>query len=70
MHELQDALEDDPEFDLSGVCEADEVSVVAGEKGTKQASPRERGLTKKGRGTFESEKPPVVTLVRRPSECL
>ena len=47
VHEVQDALEDDPEFDLSGVCEADEVYVVAGEKGTNQASPRERGLTKK-----------------------
>ena len=47
VHELQDALEEDPEFDLSGVCEADEVSVVAGEKGTKQASPRERGLSQK-----------------------
>jgi hypothetical protein len=47
VHEPQDALEEDPEFDLYGVCEADEVSVVAGEKGTKQASPRERGLIKR-----------------------
>jgi homoserine dehydrogenase len=47
VHEVQDALEEDPEFDLYGVCEADEVYVVAGEKGTKQASPRERGLKKR-----------------------
>jgi hypothetical protein len=40
VHELQDALEEDPEFDFSGVCEVDEVSMVAGEKGIKQASPR------------------------------
>jgi len=25
VHEVQDALEGDPEFDLYGVCEADEV---------------------------------------------
>ena len=24
VHEVQDALDDDPEFDLTGVCEADE----------------------------------------------
>ena len=47
VHEVHDALEDDPGFDLYGVCEADEVYVVAGEKGTKQASPRERGLKKR-----------------------
>jgi len=33
VHEVQDALADDPEFDLSGVCEADEIYVIAGEKG-------------------------------------
>jgi hypothetical protein len=49
VHEVQDALEEDPEFALSGVCEADEVYVVAGEKGLEdeEGSPRERGLTKK-----------------------
>jgi len=49
VHEVQDALADDPEFDLSGVCEADEVYVVAGEKGLEEedGSPRERGLSKK-----------------------
>ena len=50
VHEVQDALADDPAFDLSGVCEADEVYVVAGEKGLEdeEGSPRERGLSKKG----------------------
>ena len=47
VHEVQDVLDTDPEFDLTGVCEADEVYVVAGEKGTKQESPRERGLKKR-----------------------
>ncbi len=64
VHEVQDALDDDPECDLTGVCEADEIYVVAGEKGLDQNEPRDRGL-KKGRGTFELDKPPVVTLVRR-----
>jgi hypothetical protein len=40
VHEVQDALDDDPEFDLTGVCEANEIYVVAGEKGLKQESPR------------------------------
>ena len=63
VHEVQDALDDDPEFDLTGVCEADEIYVVAGEKGLDQDEPRDRGL-KNGREPFESDKPPVVTLVR------
>jgi hypothetical protein len=64
VHEVQDALDDDPEFDLTGVCEADEIYVVAGEKGLDYDEPCDRGL-KKRRGTFESDKPSVVTLVRR-----
>ena len=38
------------EFDLYGVCEADEVYVTAGEKGLEDedGSPRERGLSKRG----------------------
>jgi transposase-like protein len=49
------------------VCEADEVYVTAGEKGIEDEdeSPRERGLKKKGRGDFDSDKPPVLTFVRR-----
>ena len=47
VHEVQDAIDDDPEFDLTGVCEADEVYVVAGEKGLDQDEPRDRGLKKR-----------------------
>ena len=41
------------EFDLSDVCEADEIYVTAGEKGIEDddESPRERGLTKRGEET-------------------
>lgn len=63
VHEVQDALDEDPEFDLSGVCEADEIYVIAGEKGENQESPCERRLTKKDAET--STQTPVVTLVRR-----
>ena len=44
LHEVQDTLDDHPEFDLTGVCETDEISVVAGEKGLDQDEPRDRGL--------------------------
>jgi len=47
VHEVQELLKEDPEFNLYGVCEADEVYVVAGEKGVEQESPRERGLKKR-----------------------
>lgn len=46
VHKVQDAIEVD--LTLSGVCEADEIYVVAGEKGREQAEPRERGLRKRG----------------------
>jgi hypothetical protein len=46
VHEVQDVLDDDPKFDLTGVCEADELYVVAGEKGLDQDEPRDRGLKK------------------------
>jgi hypothetical protein len=32
VYGFQDSIDGDPEFDLTGVCEADEVCVVAGEK--------------------------------------
>jgi len=66
VHKVQDVSGDIDEFDLYDVCEADEVYVTAGEKGLEDenGSPRSRGL-KKGRGTFASDKPPVLTLVRR-----
>ncbi|AEN06414.1 hypothetical protein Halar_2776 [halophilic archaeon DL31] len=67
VHKVQDVSGDIDEFDLYDVCEADEIYVTAGEKGLEDEneSPRERGLKKKGRGTFASDKPPVLTLVRR-----
>jgi hypothetical protein len=50
VHNVQDVSDDIDEFDLYGVCEADEVYVTAGEKGLKDedGSPRSRGLSKKG----------------------
>ena len=67
VHEVQETSGDVEEFELSEVCEADEVYVTAGEKGyeDEDSSPRERGLKKKGRGDFKGNKPPVLTLVRR-----
>ena len=48
-HKVQDVSGEIDEFDLYGVCEADEVYVTAGEKGLEDedGSPRERGLSKK-----------------------
>ncbi|GAB7020485.1 hypothetical protein JCM18750_33460 [Halostagnicola bangensis] len=53
------------------MCEADEIYVAAGEKGieNEDESPRKRRL-KKGRASFESDKPPVVTLVLAPTDEL
>ena len=50
VHKVQDVSGEIDEFDLYGVCEADEVYVTAGEKGLEDedASPRERGLSKRG----------------------
>jgi len=64
-HDLQELCGELDELTLSDVCEADEIYVTTGEKGVKKKdeSPRSRGL-KKGRGSFESDKLPVVTLVR------
>jgi hypothetical protein len=49
-HEVQETSGKIGEFELSEVCEADEVYMTAREK---------------GRGDFEGDKPPVLTLVRR-----
>lgn len=50
VHKVQELSGDIDEFDLTEVCEADEVYVTAGEKGleNEQESPRERGLSKRG----------------------
>jgi len=50
VYEVQDVSGEIDEFDLHGVCEADEVYVTAGKKGIEDedGSPRERGLSKRG----------------------
>jgi predicted RNA-binding Zn-ribbon protein involved in translation (DUF1610 family) len=50
---------------LEGVVEVDEVYVHAGQKGKKRDVGRRRGLRKRGRGTWENDKPPVLTIVKR-----
>jgi len=59
---------DAPAISLVGPVEIDEFYVSAGQKGRErdQAS-RSRGLSKRGRGTYEGDKPPVFTLVDRAS---
>ena len=49
VHKIQEVSGEIDEFDLYGVCEANEVYVTAGEKGLedKDSSPRSRGLSKK-----------------------
>jgi transposase-like protein len=51
---------------LEGVVEVDEVYGHAGKKGERRAGRgRRRGLRKRGRGTWEGDQPPVLTLVKR-----
>jgi len=47
VHEVQDATGKIGSMELTGVCEADEVYVTAGEKGNNEKDGRERGLSKK-----------------------
>ena len=66
VHQVQETSGDIDEFELSEVCEADEIYVTAGEKGRGRGFESARARTqKKGRGDFEGDKPPVLTLVRR-----
>ncbi|RJT07172.1 IS1595 family transposase [Halococcus sp. IIIV-5B] len=63
-HEALDA----PVLDLVGPIEIDELYVSAGLKGRERDGPsRSRGLSTRGRGTYEGDKPPVFTLVDRGS---
>jgi len=48
IHEVQELCGDLTGVSLSGICEADEIYVTAGEKGIEQESPRSRGLSKRG----------------------
>lgn len=50
--------------------EADEIYVISGHKGHPNGqgpphSPRRRGLKRRGRGTWQKDKPPIVILVKR-----
>ena len=60
---------DAPAISLVGPVEIDEFYVSAGLKGHESAtSGRARGLSRRGRGTFEQDKPPVFVLVDRGTE--
>jgi transposase-like protein len=67
VHRL--SCEHSKKITLEGVIEVDEVYVHAGEKGKKKGNGigRRRGLRKRGRGTWEKDKPPVLTIVKRGS---
>jgi len=59
---------DAPAINLVGPVEIDEVYVTAGLKGRERdQEPRSRGLSKRGRGSYDKDKPPVFTLVDRGS---
>ncbi|WEL28048.1 IS1595 family transposase [Haloferax volcanii] len=60
---------DAPQLDLVGPVEIDEVYVSAGLKGRERdQEPRSRGLSTRGRGSYEGDKPPVFTIVDRGTE--
>jgi transposase-like protein len=52
---------------LRGIVELDEVYVKAGLKGKRSLArrPRVRGLKRRGRGTYASDKPPILGVVER-----
>ncbi|WP_083809492.1 IS1595 family transposase [Methanotorris igneus] len=43
----------------------DEFYVNAGDKGIKKENRRRRGLKRRGRGTYRTERPPIITLYSR-----
>lgn len=61
----------DPERRLAGPVEADEIYQTAGAKGrpdyvqTQLRRPRRRGLSARGRGRWEKDRPPLLGLVQR-----
>jgi transposase-like protein len=60
---------DAPSIALSGPIEIDEVYVSAGLKGRERdQESRSRGLSTRGRGSYDGDKPPVFTLVDRGSD--
>jgi transposase-like protein len=59
---------DAPAIDLVGPVEINEVYVTAGLKGRERdRESRSRGLSTRGRGSYDEDKPPVFTLVDRGS---
>jgi len=59
---------DAPATDFVGPVEIDEFYVSTGKKGCERDSRlRSRGLSKRGRGTYEGDKPTVFTLIDRGS---
>jgi len=57
---------DAPQLDLVGPVEIDEVYVSAGLKGRERdQESRSRGLSTRGRGSYDGDKPPVFTIVDR-----
>ena len=60
---------DAPSLDLRGPVEIDEFYVSAGLKGRERDRwSRSRGLARRGRGTYEHDKPPIFVLVDRGTE--
>jgi transposase-like protein len=55
---------------FTGNVEIDEAYINAGNKGTPQEEPRERGLKMRGRGTYEKDRPPVIGIVERGGKML
>jgi len=59
---------DAPAINLVGPVEIDEFYISAGKKGRERdQESRSRALSKRGRGTYEEDKPPVFTVVDRGS---
>jgi transposase-like protein len=57
---------DAPSLDLVGPVEIDEVYISAGKKGRERDTPsRSRGLSTRGRGSYDGDNPPVFILVDR-----
>ena len=50
---------------MKDLVEIDEIYITAGEKGIKQDRPRRRGLRRRGRGTYDGDKPPVQAFTER-----
>ena len=57
---------DAPSLDLVGPVEIDEVYVSAGKKGRERdQESRSRGLSTRGRGTYDCDKPPMFIIADR-----